>query len=166
MVNVPVGPLSFRSRFIRICYDIPQGTSSPTKARILGRLRIIWAIAICNRPLDTLRLRQTDLRGAGRTKPASPCFLAEEPRGHIVPHGSFAGTTVKSLVSKRSIVIAGHKTSVSLEDEFWDSLKEIAVERGMTLGALVAAIDGNRQNANLSSAIRLFVLGVYRDQRR
>ena len=76
------------------------------------------------------------------------------------------GQAVKSLVSKRSIVIAGHKTSVSLEDEFWDSLKEIAVERGMTLGALVAAIDGNRQHANLSSAIRLFVLGVYRDQRR
>ena len=71
-----------------------------------------------------------------------------------------------SPVLKRSIVIAGHKTSISVEDEFWDSLKEIAVERGMTLGALVAAIDGNRQNANLSSAIRLFVLGVYRDQRR
>jgi predicted DNA-binding ribbon-helix-helix protein len=76
------------------------------------------------------------------------------------------GEAVKSSVSKRSIVIAGHKTSVSLEDEFWDSLKEIARERGMTLGALVAAIDANRQHANLSSAIRLFVLGVYRDQRR
>ena len=73
---------------------------------------------------------------------------------------------MKSSVSKRSIVIAGHKTSVSLEDEFWDSLKEIAGERGMTLGALVAAIDAKRQHANLSSAIRLFVLGVYRDQRR
>jgi predicted DNA-binding ribbon-helix-helix protein len=73
---------------------------------------------------------------------------------------------MKSSVLKRSIVVAGHKTSVSLEDEFWDSLKEIAVERGMTLGALVAAIDSNRQHTNLSSAIRLFVLGVYRDQRR
>ena len=73
---------------------------------------------------------------------------------------------MKSSVSKRSIVIAGHKTSVSLEDEFWKSLKEIARERGMTLAELVAAIDGNRQHANLSSAIRLFVLGVYRDQRR
>jgi predicted DNA-binding ribbon-helix-helix protein len=72
----------------------------------------------------------------------------------------------KSLVSKRSIVIAGHRTSVSIEDAFWDSLKEIANERGMTLGELVRTIDGNRQNANLSSAIRLFVLGVYRDQRR
>ena len=71
---------------------------------------------------------------------------------------------MKSSVSKRSIVIAGHKTSVSLEGQFWDSLKEIAGERSMTLGALVAAIDGNREHANLSSAIRLFVLGVYRDQ--
>ena len=73
---------------------------------------------------------------------------------------------MKSSVLKRSIVIAGHKTSVSLEGEFWDSLKEIAAERGMTLGALVATIDGDRKHANLSSAIRLFVLGVYRDQRR
>ena len=71
---------------------------------------------------------------------------------------------VKSSVIKRSIIIANHKTSVSLEDKFWDSLKEIAVERGMTLGALVAAIDADRGHANLSSAIRLFVLGVYRDQ--
>ena len=73
---------------------------------------------------------------------------------------------MKSLVSKRSVVIAGHKTSISLEDEFWNSLKEIARERGTTLGALVAAIDRDREHANLSSAIRLFVLGVYRDQRR
>jgi predicted DNA-binding ribbon-helix-helix protein len=73
---------------------------------------------------------------------------------------------VKSPVSKRSIVIAGRKTSISLEDEFWNSLKEIAGERGLTLAELVAAIDGNRQHANVSSAIRLFVLGVYREQRR
>ncbi len=71
---------------------------------------------------------------------------------------------MKSLVSKRSIVIAGHKTSVSLEDEFWNSLKEIARERNMALVELVGTIDANRQHANLSSAIRLFVLGVYRDQ--
>jgi predicted DNA-binding ribbon-helix-helix protein len=73
---------------------------------------------------------------------------------------------VRSAVVKRSIVIAGHKTSVSLEDEFWESLKEIAGERGVTLGELVRTIDGNRNNTNLSSAIRLFVLGFYRDQRR
>jgi predicted DNA-binding ribbon-helix-helix protein len=77
------------------------------------------------------------------------------------------GQAVKqSLVLKRSIVIAGHKTSVSLEGKFWDSLKEIAVERGITIKELVAAIDADRGHANLSSAIRLFVLGVYRDQRR
>jgi predicted DNA-binding ribbon-helix-helix protein len=67
-----------------------------------------------------------------------------------------------SLVWKRSIVIAGRKTSVSLEDEFWKSLKEIAKERGMTLEELVSAIDADRNHANLSSAIRLFVLGFYR----
>jgi predicted DNA-binding ribbon-helix-helix protein len=76
------------------------------------------------------------------------------------------GEAVKCLVPKRSVYIAGHKTSVSLEDEFWDSLKEIAGERGMTLQQLIGRIDGDRQHPNLSSAIRLFVLGVYRDQRR
>jgi predicted DNA-binding ribbon-helix-helix protein len=69
-----------------------------------------------------------------------------------------------SPVLKRSIVIEGHKTSVSLEDEFWNSFKEIAEERGMTLATMIGAIDGSRKHANLSSAIRLFVLGVYRDQ--
>ena len=71
---------------------------------------------------------------------------------------------MKSLVSKRSIGIAGHKTSVSIEDAFWNSLKEIANERGMTLAALIGEIDANRKHDNLSSAIRLFVIGVYRDQ--
>jgi predicted DNA-binding ribbon-helix-helix protein len=69
-----------------------------------------------------------------------------------------------SPVLKRSIIIAGHKTSISLEDEFWNSFKEIASERGMTVAALVGAIDGDRTHVNLSSVIRLFVLGVYRDQ--
>jgi predicted DNA-binding ribbon-helix-helix protein len=82
----------------------------------------------------------------------------------IVPVVIRGGETVKSSVLKRSIVIAGHKTSVSLEDKFWDSLKEIAGERNMTLQELVATIDADRQHTNLSSAIRLFVLGVYRDQ--
>ena len=65
---------------------------------------------------------------------------------------------------KRSINIGGHKTSISLEDEFWNCLKEIAGERGISLGAMIDAIDGGRKHANLSSAIRLFVLNVYRDQ--
>jgi predicted DNA-binding ribbon-helix-helix protein len=68
---------------------------------------------------------------------------------------------MKSPVIKRSIVIAGHKTSVSLEDAFWRGLKEIALSRRVTLSDLVAAIDAERQLGNLSSAIRLFVLDHY-----
>jgi predicted DNA-binding ribbon-helix-helix protein len=71
---------------------------------------------------------------------------------------------MKSLVVKRSIVIAGHKTSVSLEDAFWNALKEIAGERDATLSDLVASIDTARELGNLSSAIRLFVLDFYRSQ--
>ena len=69
---------------------------------------------------------------------------------------------MKSPVIKRSIVIAGHKTSVSLEDAFWKGLKEIAGGRDITLSELVATIDTERQHGNLSSAIRLFVLDFYR----
>jgi predicted DNA-binding ribbon-helix-helix protein len=71
---------------------------------------------------------------------------------------------MKSPVVKRSIVIAGHKTSVSLEDAFWKALKEIAGGRKLTLSDLVAAIDTDRHQGNLSSAIRLFVLDHYRAQ--
>ena len=70
----------------------------------------------------------------------------------------------RSMVIKRSIVIAGHKTSVSLEDAFWNALKEIARGRHMTLSQLVAEIDAQRQLGNLSSALRLFVLDFYRTQ--
>ena len=69
---------------------------------------------------------------------------------------------MKSPVVKRSIVIAGHKTSVSLEDAFWKGLKDIATERQITLSDLVATIDTDRRQGNLSSAIRLFVLDYYR----
>jgi predicted DNA-binding ribbon-helix-helix protein len=61
-------------------------------------------------------------------------------------------------------VIAGHKTSVSLEDAFWKGLKEIADARHMTLSDIVASIDSQRRHGNLSSAIRLFVLDFYRGQ--
>jgi predicted DNA-binding ribbon-helix-helix protein len=71
---------------------------------------------------------------------------------------------MKSPVIKRSIDIAGHKTSVSLEDAFWRGLKEIAQSRGVTLSDLVAAIDSERQCGNLSSAIRLFVLDHYKER--
>ena len=71
---------------------------------------------------------------------------------------------MKSRVIKRSINIRGHKTSISLEDDFWNSLKEIAKGRRETLSQLIANIDAERKFANLSSAIRLFVLFFYKDQ--
>ena len=71
---------------------------------------------------------------------------------------------MKSPVVKRSIVIAGHKTSVSLEDAFWKGLKEIANGQDLTLSDLVASIDTDRRHGNLSSAIRLYVLYHYRAQ--
>jgi predicted DNA-binding ribbon-helix-helix protein len=68
---------------------------------------------------------------------------------------------MKSAVVKRSIVIAGHKTSVSLEAAFWTALKDIAVSGQQTVSGLVGAIDAERKQGNLSSAIRLFVLEHY-----
>ena len=61
-------------------------------------------------------------------------------------------------VVKRSVAIAGHRTSVSLEAPFWDALKDIAAVRGASVQALVGEIDAGRGGANLSSAIRVFVL--------
>ncbi len=71
---------------------------------------------------------------------------------------------MKSTIVKRSVVVAGHKTSVSFEDEFWSALKEIAGGRLTTLSDLIGAIDKQRQHSNLSSALRLFVLDFYRSQ--
>ena len=68
----------------------------------------------------------------------------------------------KSTVVKRSIIVAGHKTSVSLEDDFWEGLKEIAGDQDETLSVLVGRIDDDRKHGNLSSALRLFVLDHYR----
>mgnify|MGYP006273166163 CR=1 FL=1 len=63
-----------------------------------------------------------------------------------------------SRIAKHSLVIAGHRTSISLEDPFWQELKRIAAERNVSLAGLVAQIDAGRGEANLSSAIRVFVL--------
>jgi predicted DNA-binding ribbon-helix-helix protein len=71
---------------------------------------------------------------------------------------------MRSSVVKRSVVLVGHKTSVSLEDEFWRELKNIASGRQTTLSSLISTIDTERQHGNLSSAIRLFVLDTYRKQ--
>ena len=68
---------------------------------------------------------------------------------------------MKSSIVKRSVVVGGHKTSVSLEEPFYRALKDIAASRRVRLSDLVAGIDTKRENGNLSSAIRLFVLNHY-----
>ena len=68
-------------------------------------------------------------------------------------------------VRKRSVVLAGHRTSISLEAEFWLALRDVARARGISVNALVAAIDAGRgagRPANLSSALRVFILDCYR----
>ena len=69
---------------------------------------------------------------------------------------------MKSTVVKRSIIIGKHKTSVSLEEAFWQGLKDIAQSRRTTLSVLVSSIDTDREQGNLSSATRLFVLNHYK----
>ena len=68
---------------------------------------------------------------------------------------------MKSIV-KRSVVLAGRQSSVSLEDEFWNALKKIANDRSVTTSELVSDINAQRQHGNLSSMLRLFVLEYYR----
>lgn len=66
-------------------------------------------------------------------------------------------------ITKRSVMIAGHRTSVSLEDPFWDALRGIAEARGLSVQALIGEIDAGRDGQNLSSAIRVFVLAAVRE---
>jgi predicted DNA-binding ribbon-helix-helix protein len=70
------------------------------------------------------------------------------------------------VIAKRSITIAGHRTSISVEDAFWEALAEIAAARGESLARLVVEIDRARAaEQNLSSAIRLFVLDWFRSRK-
>jgi predicted DNA-binding ribbon-helix-helix protein len=103
----------------------------------------------------------------GKTKAQRQQTAAQKNAGRPQSRPSQAGDwrrRMKSQVVKRSIVIANHKTSVSLEDAFWNGLKEIAASRSMPLSDLVSSIDSQRQHGNLSSAIRLFVLDHYRSK--
>jgi predicted DNA-binding ribbon-helix-helix protein len=73
---------------------------------------------------------------------------------------------MRSSVVKRTVIIGGHKTGISLEDAFWTSLAEIAASRQSSRSDLLTEINGRRQTANLSSAIRLFVLQFFQDRAR
>jgi len=73
---------------------------------------------------------------------------------------------VKSAVAKRSVVIGGHKTSVSLEEPFWNEVRNIAEANRISVSNLLQKIDDERKNANLSSAIRVYVLQHVREQAR
>ena len=68
---------------------------------------------------------------------------------------------MESLVVKRSIILRGHKTSISVEEPFWKTLKDIAASRRVTRSQLITDIDAQRKAGNLSSAVRLFVLNQY-----
>jgi predicted DNA-binding ribbon-helix-helix protein len=74
-----------------------------------------------------------------------------------------ANGRTKSPNLKRSIVIAGHKTSVSLEEPFWTCLREIADTQQATMSTIVTGIEASRSNGNLSSAIRTYVLNMVRE---
>lgn len=71
-------------------------------------------------------------------------------------------TAVSSPIAKRSLSVRGHKTSISLEQDFWDAIKRIAVVNGQSVSDLVTAIDDTR-SGNLSSALRVFVLSHYQE---
>jgi predicted DNA-binding ribbon-helix-helix protein len=74
------------------------------------------------------------------------------------------GAPMKSRVMKRSTLVDGRKTSVTLEDEFWTALKKIATTQNVGTPKLISTIDSQRQNNNLSSAIRVYVLSYYRER--
>jgi predicted DNA-binding ribbon-helix-helix protein len=71
---------------------------------------------------------------------------------------------VKSLIAKHSVMVKDHKTSVSLEEDFWQALIEIARARRVSVTRLITSIDADRELTNLSSAIRLFVFRFFREQ--
>lgn len=71
---------------------------------------------------------------------------------------------MKSLITKHSVMVKNHKTSISLEEDFWQALHEIARSRRISVSRLITSIDADREFTNLSSAIRLFVFRFFREQ--
>ena len=83
---------------------------------------------------------------------------------HMAKQKQPAGPPMKSQKIKRSVEIEGRATSVSLEDEFWNALKEIAAAQRTTAQGLVLKIHNERTHPNLSSVIRLHILSYYRER--
>jgi predicted DNA-binding ribbon-helix-helix protein len=110
----------------------------------------------CLAQISKSRTRQSAKKSVERNQ--ARCEL---PAGCTIKNGSCAMTC---KIVKRSVVIAGRKKSISLEEAVWKSLREIATYRDMSFLALLTAIDSTRNQGNLSSAIRLFVLNFYREQ--
>jgi predicted DNA-binding ribbon-helix-helix protein len=81
--------------------------------------------------------------------------MIDEPKTAVV-----GAKLLRTGVVKRSLVIAGHRTSISLEQAFWNALKAVAERRSQSINALVAEIDAERAGANLSSAIRVFLFQI------
>ena len=92
------------------------------------------------------------------TETAMHNAVAAETAGRVHP----AQGRKNSSVIKRSVIRNGHKSSISLEDQFWDALREIAEHEQMAISTLVAHIDHHRTTSNLSSAIRVYVLDHFR----
>jgi predicted DNA-binding ribbon-helix-helix protein len=97
--------------------------------------------------------------------------LSQRSTRHLVMRSTMSTLTparkkhlARANAIKRSVYVDGHKTSVSLENEFWDGLREVARHKNLTASALVATIASGQNRNNLSSAVRVFVLNHYRTQ--
>ncbi len=101
------------------------------------------------------------MRGNKRTTPIALTAIGWRGAGPLAMSEAAA-----TRLAKHSLVIAGHRTSISLEDAFWQSLRAIAAARGVSLAGLVVEIDAGRGDANLSSAIRVFVLRAAQDAQK
>jgi predicted DNA-binding ribbon-helix-helix protein len=157
----------------RTCPELNCGTPSGESARLLLEVNYAWQGDVFDDDRPYLQIFEGLAPGADRII-AIPLTM-EAPGPGVVSHNwvdisaSYYRWVLfcagrRAMVIGHSIIIDGHKTSVSLEEVYWKGLREIAEERGETLAHLIASIDTNRQNANLSSAIRHFVLGFYRHQ--
>lgn len=104
--------------------------------------------------------RLHDARKGDRRK-HDESFADKIATAHVDRRTEVDGVPLKSRVIKRSVVIGGHRTSVCLEDAFWDGLKEIARARAAPISDIVRTIEGERLYCNLSSAIRLFVFSYF-----